>query len=275
MEQKQSITKNSRRKGAHLTFEERVIIQTRKKDGYSSRKIAREIGCSHATVLNELKRGKVLLYNGRVEHYRAQDGQAQYEANRENCGRKNKALQVNIFLKFVLFAFIKFHWSLDVCFGFALKSRLFTRENMICTKTLYNYVNLGLLGKIRNIDLRLKVRRKNKWQILKLADKKATTVLKAFGELFAVFVSEADKVFKSLTTDNGSEFASLSELEKVSNILVYYAHPYTSWEKGSVENHNGLFRRFIPKGKNISDYSFEYMARVVCWANTLPRKMIV
>ena len=48
MEQKESITKSTRRKGAHLTFEERVIIQTRKKDGYSSREIAREIGCSHA-----------------------------------------------------------------------------------------------------------------------------------------------------------------------------------------------------------------------------------
>lgn len=67
MEQKESITKSTRRKGAHLTFEERVIIQIRKKDGYSSREIAREIGCSHATVLNELKRGKVLLYNGKIE----------------------------------------------------------------------------------------------------------------------------------------------------------------------------------------------------------------
>ena len=90
-------------------------------------------------------------------------------------------------------------------------------------------------------------------------------MLKAFNELLTAFVSDADKVFKSLTSDNGSEFASLSELEKVSNILVYYAHPYTSWEKGSIENHNGLFRRFIPKGKNISDYSLEYIARVVRW----------
>ena len=110
--------------------------------------------------------------------------------------------------------------------------------------------------------------------ILKLPDKKASTVLKAFGELFATFGSDAGKVFKSLTTDNGSEFTSLSKLEKVSNILVYYAHPYTSWEKGSIENHNGLFRRFIPKGKNISDYSLEYVAKVARWANTLSRKIL-
>ena len=59
---------------------------TRKKDGYSARKIAREIGCSHVSVLNELKRRKVLLYNGKVERYRAKDGQAKYDANRENFG---------------------------------------------------------------------------------------------------------------------------------------------------------------------------------------------
>ncbi|MCD5466181.1 helix-turn-helix domain-containing protein, partial [Lactobacillus delbrueckii subsp. bulgaricus] len=41
--------------------------------------------------------------------------------------------------------------------------------------------------------------------------------------------------FKSITTDNGSEFADLSDLEQVSKTLVYYAHPYTSCDKGSVE----------------------------------------
>ncbi len=62
--------------------------------------------------------------------------------------------------------------------------------------------------------------------------------------------------FKNITTDNGSEFASLSELEKLAETLVYFAHPYTSCEKGTVERHNGLIRRFIPKGKRIDSYLF-------------------
>ena len=65
------------------------MIQTRLRDGWSFRKIAREIGCSVNTVRNEYSRGKVLLYNGKIERYRAEDGQAKYEANRENCGRKH------------------------------------------------------------------------------------------------------------------------------------------------------------------------------------------
>ena len=88
MEQSQFSINPSHRKGKHLNFEERVIIQTRLRDGYSFRKIAREIGCAVNTVRNEYARGKVLLYNGKIERYRAEDGQAKYEANRENCGRK-------------------------------------------------------------------------------------------------------------------------------------------------------------------------------------------
>ena len=57
---------------------------------------------------------------------------------------------------------------------------------------------------------------------------------------------------KSVTPDNGSEFAGL---EKVLQIPVYYTHPYSSWEKGSVERFNGLIRRFIPKGSDVSKIS--------------------
>ena len=75
-------------------------------------------------------------------------------------------------------------------------------------------------------------------------------------------------------TDNGSEFATLSDLENLSKTLVYFAHPYTSCEKGSVERHNGLIRRFIPKGKRIDSYSDEQIAQIEVWCNSLPRKSL-
>ncbi|GAA0043071.1 hypothetical protein LATKL145_14830 [Lactobacillus amylovorus subsp. animalium] len=55
---------NQRIKGKHLSFEERVIIQTRIKDGFSFRAIARELGCSPSTISYEVKRGTVSLYHG-------------------------------------------------------------------------------------------------------------------------------------------------------------------------------------------------------------------
>ena len=83
-----------------------------------------------------------------------------------------------------------------------------------------------------------------------------------------------DQVFRTLTTDNGSEFARLSELEETNAVRVYYAHPYCSCEKGTNENHNGLFRRFLPKGKRMEDYPAGHIARVEEWANPLPRKIL-
>lgn len=75
-------------------------------------------------------------------------------------------------------------------------------------------------------------------------------------------------------TDNGSEFARLPELENAGEVKIYFAHPYTSCEKGTIENHNGLIRRFIRKGKCISDYSNEDILRVEMWANGLLRKIL-
>ena len=81
-------------------------------------------------------------------------------------------------------------------------------------------------------------------------------------------------VFKTITTDNGTEFSQLSDLESLSKTLVYFAHPYTSCEKGSVERFNGLIRRFIPKGRRIDSYSAEAISAIMDWANTLPRKIL-
>ena len=81
-------------------------------------------------------------------------------------------------------------------------------------------------------------------------------------------------MFKTITTDNGSEFAALRKLVETSQTLVYYAHPYASWENGSNERHNRLVRRFIAKGKRISDYGLDAIARIEDWFNSLPSKTL-
>ena len=80
-------------------------------------------------------------------------------------------------------------------------------------------------------------------------------------------------MFKSITGDNGSEFANLSQVE-AKGIAVYFTHPYSSYEKGTNECHNKMLRRFIPKGKSIDDYSADdilYFADII---NNLPRKIL-
>lgn len=89
----------------------------------------------------------------------------------------------------------------------------------------------------------------------------------------AQFGSMASTVFKTVTSDNGSEFAKLSELES-QGIKVYFTHPYSSWEKGTNECHNKLLRRFIPKGVSMAEYSGDDISYMADWANTLPRKIL-
>ena len=256
-------TANEHRKGQHLTFKCRVLIQTRLKDGWSPNRIAKEIGCAPNTVRNEIKRGTVSLYKGNILRYKATAGQDAYERNRQSCCRHYDFFEKSNFISFVEQKFFEEGWSLDACVGRALKNELFTRDQIVCTKTLYGYIDLGLLG-IKNIDLPEKLRR----------SPKKTQVHKNKRILGRSIEEHWDDVFKTITTDNGSDFSTLSDLETLSKTLVYFAHPYTSCEKGSVERHNGLIRRFIPKGKRIDSYSNEQIAQVELWCNGLPRKLL-
>jgi IS30 family transposase len=66
----------------------------------------------------------------------------------------------------------------------------------------------------------------------------------------------------SITTDNDILFLYHEQLEQALGVPFYFCHPYSSWEKGSIENCNGQARKYIPKGSDISQYSDEYMAFV-------------
>jgi IS30 family transposase len=66
----------------------------------------------------------------------------------------------------------------------------------------------------------------------------------------------------SITTDNDILFLYHKQLEQALGVPIYFCHPYSSWEKGSIENYNGQARKYIPKGSDISQYSDEYIAFV-------------
>ena len=89
-----------------------------------------------------------------------------------------------------------------------------------------------------------------------------------------IYGDKFSHIFKTITCDNGSEFADLSILEAETDTKVYFTHPYSSFEKGTNERHNGLIRRFIPKGKRISDYSSDDITYIEEWMNTLPRRIL-
>lgn len=106
--------------------------------------------------------------------------------------------------------------------------------------------------------------RKSRYEIIRLIeDKTVKSVNKALKEVLKEYE------IKSITANNGLEFARLYEVFDYENI--YYAHPYSSYERGSNENHNRLIRRFLPKGtKNTTQ---QRVAFIEDWINNYPKKL--
>lgn len=87
------------------------------------------------------------------------------------------------------------------------------------------------------------------------------------------------EIFKTITCDNGCENLNFEEMERsvLTNIPrthVYYAHPYSAWERGANECANKLIRRFIPKGSDISKFPKKFISYVQKWMNSYPRKKL-
>lgn len=82
------------------------------------------------------------------------------------------------------------------------------------------------------------------------------------------------KAKHTLTTDNGSENSNWFELEKRTGLSTYFAHPYSSHERGANENANGLLREYFPKKTDFDTISDEELAAVEYRLNTRPRKRL-
>ena len=87
------------------------------------------------------------------------------------------------------------------------------------------------------------------------------------------------ELFISITADNGVEFSNAEGLERsilcnIPRTQLFFAHPYSSYERGTNENHNGIIRRFIPKGSDIGLEKKNTIRKIQDWMNNYPRKIL-
>lgn len=82
------------------------------------------------------------------------------------------------------------------------------------------------------------------------------------------------KLRRSITYDNGSENVEHQLLNEALGMNSWFCEPYHSWEKGQVENTNGLIRRFIPKSTNLDDLSGDQIQKIEDWLNHRPKKVL-
>ena len=79
---------------------------------------------------------------------------------------------------------------------------------------------------------------------------------------------------KTITTDNGTEFCNHKAIARGLSTTVYFTDPYSSWQKGSIENANGLIRQYIPKSSPIKHLKDKDIDEITAKINTRPRKKL-
>lgn len=304
--------------------------------------IAEKLNKHKSTVYREIRRGLVKKIGRGLEEreeYRANVAQRDYErrvANRERSLKigKDRILEGHIRKKL-----IEDKYSPDAIIG-EIRRKGMVFEGMICTKTLYSYIERGIFRGISDEDLwekgqrgkrrykRIRRGMKRYWMpkridergeeiekrveyghwegdslkgpmnkgreslftltermtreeiIIKIRNGKQEEIRRSLNELEMRYGEGFKDKFKTITFDNGVEFLDWETLEKSvvecgrQRMLVYFAHPYSAWERGSNENHNRMIRRFIPKGRSIAKVSEGEIKRIEHWMNNYPRKIL-
>ena len=130
----------------------------------------------------------------------------------------------------------------------------------------------GIVGACQKGHLISLVERMSGYGLLfDVGDRNAIRITEVFSLLKAQYGEDFASIFRSITFDNGSEFSSTGALT-ADGLDVYYAHPFSSWERGTNENWNGIVRRFLPKGISFENLPAGLVQRIVAYINDLPRK---
>ena len=125
-----------------------------------------------------------------------------------------------------------------------------------------------VIGKLeKSKAIHTEVERKTRYlQARIINSKKVEETLTAQKEIFQSFLCH------SVTTDNGFEFIGHEELNKL-GIKTFFSDPYSSWQRGTNEHHNGLLRRYLPKKTDFEDLDQEELDDIVWEINNKPKKV--
>lgn len=129
-----------------------------------------------------------------------------------------------------------------------------------------------VVGKSRRGGAVTLVERKSGYLLLgRISNLQAATVRRSAAELYS---TTPPTLRKTLTLDNGKEFAEHQHLAEEASLKIYFAKPYCAWQRGSNENTNGLIRQFFPKGTDLAKIPKHRFTKVQHLLNNRPRKRL-
>lgn len=325
----------------HFTERERYKMEWLLEKRIKTREIAKELRRSRATIYREFNRGRIWLKKSDLseeEKYRADVAQRDYESKVSNRERALKIGKDHALEEYIRKKIKKDRYSPDAIIG-EIRRKGLKFKGVICTKTLYNYIEKRIFSELSYKDLWEKKKQKKRtykkgrisvrnrsgrsieerpetinrreeyghWEgdcvkgpqgkskdslftlterktreqkIMKIATTSQAEIKRCVDKLEKQYGEEFNKKFQSITFDNGVEFLDWSSIETSSlneskkRTKTFYAHAYSSWERGSNENHNRMIRRFIPKGTDISKISETTIENIKDWMNNYPRKIL-
>ncbi len=299
--------------------------------------IAKELGCHISTIYREIKRGQYTHLNSDYTT------ETRYSSDKAQMRRdylqtsKGASLKLGNDYEFVRYIADKIRKGKSPAVALADMDREHkTFRTRVCLRTLYAYIDNGLIIGVTNKNLLVKGNRKRKhrktkaiksaprgtsiekrpkeiatripfghWEldtvigkrkkgktVLTLIERKtryaithiaknksAAETVRFINTLERKYGRYFSRIFKSITVDNGTEFANYTGMEispytKRKRTQVYYCHPYCSSERGTNENYNRLLRRFIQKSTPVEQYTPAEIQAAETFLNTYPRKLL-
>lgn len=129
-----------------------------------------------------------------------------------------------------------------------------------------------VLGKRRGKSIHTEVERKSR--LIKARFKQSTVAESTIKTQVKIFSRISSQARKSTTMDNGCENVLHNQLKQTLKMKTYFADPYSSWQRGTNEYHNGLIRRYLPKGTSFDNLTQEELDDIVAEINSRPRKCL-
>ena len=146
------------------------------------------------------------------------------------------------------------------------------RPNIQDRKQLGHWEGDQIVGIGHRSAIATMVERKTRFTyIIFLKDRTSETMTKAVAKTLNNLIPEARK---TMTYDNGMEMANHKWLTEHTGMDIYFAHPYSPWERGTNENTNGLIRRYFPKKTDFNNITEQQLMQAQNRLNNRPRKVL-
>lgn len=296
-----------------LTSEQRYAILLMLQKGEKKNAIAKAIGVSNSTITRELRRNGSSrgVYSDKIAERKAQKRRSKAVGNRSLSPEiKEKAIRLLVNEQWSPEQISGYFRKLGKYISHETIYKMI-REDKKNRGTLYTHCRHSLKHRARPVGKRAVIKdrvsiherpveadgtrfgdfemdtivgRNNQDAILTITERKTNFLLmaklrhgkdsKELAEAAIELLMPYKKYIRTITTDNGTEFAGHRLITESIGATVYFADPYSSWQKGAVENINGLIRQYIQKGSSFKGIDDDDIKEICTKINNRPRKKL-